>query len=273
MRHRLRAWKAALPGRAALLEGTSIAPMLEAALWGFLAASSLVLGAVISFQVRIPERALGLILAFGAGVLMSTVAYELVADSLGDAPMAGLYGVSLGVGALTFYVGSVLLARRARRSGASGGSHLESHRGAHEQGNAIVLGTILDGVPESIVLGVSLLAGPISVPVLVAVFISNVPESLGASADLREGGASRGRILQLWLLVAAVSAAASGVGHALLSGAPDALVTMVELYAGGAILAMLAESMVPEAYQKGGRAVGLATVLGFAVAATLSATV
>jgi len=246
--------------------------MLEAAFWGFLAASSLLLGALVSFQVRIPERGLGLILAFGAGVLMSTVAYELVSDSLGDAPEAGLYGLGLGAGALTFYLGSVWLARRsAGEAHAQPGERLASHRGSRQQGNAIVLGTVLDGIPESIVLGVSLLMGPVSIPVLAAVFVSNVPESLGASADLREAGVARRQILRLWLLVALASAVASGLGHALLSGAPESVVTMVEMYAGGAILAMLAESMVPEAYQKGGRPVGLATVVGFAVSATLSA--
>jgi len=252
--------------------------MLEATFWGFLAASSLILGALVSFRFRIPERGLGLILAFGAGVLMSTVAYELVSDSLGDAPAAGLYGVAMGAGALTFYLGSVWLAKRGGGDGdedaetpAQAGGRLMSHRGSRQQGNAIVLGSVLDGIPESIVLGVSLLMGPVSVPVLAAVFVSNVPEALGASADLRAAGVTQRRILGMWLVVAIASAAAAGLGYVILSGAPEPVVTMVEMYAGGAILAMLAESMVPEAYQKGGRPVGLATVLGFAVAATLSA--
>jgi len=234
--------------------------MLEAAFWGFIAASSLIAGAVVAFMVRIPDQVLGLILAFGSGVLMSTVAFELVSDSLGDAPRVGLYGLALGAGALTFYLGSVVLARR------DGGE-----RGSRNQGSTIVLGTILDGIPESVVLGLSLIAGPVSIPVLVAVFISNVPEALGASADLMAARMRRTRILALWILVALASAAASALGFVLLSGAPKEAVIMVQLYAGGAILAMLSESMAPEAYQKGGRAVGLATALGFAVAATLSA--
>jgi zinc transporter, ZIP family len=257
--------------------------MLEAAAWGFVAASSLLIGAAVSFSVRFSDRVMGLILAFGSGVLMSAVAYELVADSLGDGERALLYGLGFGLGSITFFAGSVLLARRARGQQARDDraaalaelrhQPLASHRGRREEGGgAIVLGTILDGIPESIVLGVSLVAGgPVSIPVLVAVFISNVPEALGASTDLRASGTTRGRIMALWLIVATMSAAAAGLGFAVLQNAAPWTVTMVQVFAGGAILAMLAESMIPEAYQKGGRAVGLATAMGFALAAALSA--
>ena len=245
--------------------------MLEATFWGFLAASSLILGALVSFKLRISDTWLGLIMAFGAGVLMSAVAYELVSDSLGDTSKAVEYGLALGAGALTFYVGSVLLARGGIVEIRTDDDHLPSHRGGRSQGSAIVLGSVLDGIPESIVLGLSIIAGPVSLPVLAAVFISNVPEALGASVDLQEDGTSKEHILRLWIVVAVASAVASGIGYLLLSHAAHEVVVMVQLYAGGAILAMLAESMIPEAYQKGGRAVGLATVFGFAVAAALSA--
>lgn len=253
--------------------------MLEAAFWGFVAASSLILGAVVAFAFRVPARVLGLVLAFGSGVLMSTVAYELVEDALSDVPESALFAVAFGAGAVTFYVGSVLLARRS--AGAKpvvepetpvAPAHLASHRGRRSAGGEIVLGTILDGIPESVVLGVSLLgAGAVSIPVLIAVFISNVPESLGATADLREDGEPRGRILRLWIIVAVASAIAAGLGYAVVGAAPEWVATGVQAFAGGAILAMLAESMVPEAYHKGGRAVGLAATFGFAVSAILSA--
>jgi ZIP family zinc transporter len=257
--------------------------MLEAAFWGFVAASSLILGAVIAFAFRVSDRALGLVLAFGSGVLMSTVAYELVEDALSEAPTSALFAVAFGAGAVTFYLGSVLLARRSAgpapisepetpAATPATPAHLASHRGRRSAGTEIVLGTILDGIPESVVLGLSLLGGAtVSVPVLVAVFISNVPEALGASADLRQDGEPRGRILRLWIVVALASGAAAGLGYGIVGLAPAWVVTAVQAFAGGAILAMLAESMVPEAYHKGGRAVGLATAFGFAVAAILSA--
>ncbi|MCC6831687.1 MAG: ZIP family zinc transporter [Thermoleophilia bacterium] len=263
--------------------------MLDAALWGLIAASSLVVGALIAFAVDVPDRILGLVLAFGSGVLMSTVAYELVEDALSEVPESALFAVAFGAGAVTFYVGSVLLVRGSAGPEAdeaptaplaaghaaplpAGPGHLASHRERRSAGTEIVLGTILDGIPESVVLGLSLLGGStVSVPLLVAVFISNVPEALGASADLRADGEPRGRVLRLWVIVALASAAAAGLGYAILGLAPSWVVTGVQAFAGGAILAMLAESMVPEAYHKGGRAVGLATAVGFAAAAILSA--
>jgi zinc transporter, ZIP family len=248
--------------------------MLDAALWGLIAASSLIVGATLAFTVRVSERGLGLVLAFGAGVLISAVAYELVAEALSDSSQAPIYALGFGLGSLTFFVGSVLLARMSGDSaGSDAQARLPSRRSRRTQGMAIVLGTILDGIPESVVLGVSLIgAGAVSVPMLAAIFISNVPEAMGASADLERGGVTRARILALWGIVVVASAVAAGLGYALLSSAAPQMIGFVQMFAAGAIIAMLAESMVPEAYEKGGRPVGLATALGFAVAATLSIT-
>ena len=246
--------------------------MLEAALWGLAAASSLIFGSLVAFSVRVSERSLGLVLGYGGGVLISAVAYELVAEALVDIPRIPLFAFGFGLGAVTFFVGSVLLARMADRPDANGDAdRLDSRRAPRRQGAAIVLGTVLDGIPESVVLGVSIIGGgSVSVPMLAAIFISNVPEGLGASADLERGGVARWRILALWGIVALASAGAAALGFGLLSSAAPEAIAVVQMFAGGAIIAMLAESMVPEAYEKGGRAVGLATALGFAVAASLS---
>jgi len=234
--------------------------MLEAAFWGLLGASSLIVGALLAFYVRISSRNLGLIMAFGAGVLMSAVAYELVAQALHDAPWQPELVVAFAAGAIVFYLGSRAIDRQA------GGESASSQQGA-----AIVLGAILDGIPESVVLGVSLIGGGVvSVPMLLAVFISNVPESLGASADLIDGGRSRLSVLRLWIAVTIASGIAAGFGYVALSKAPQQWISAVQMFAGGAIIAMLAESMVPEASAKGGRAVGLLTALGFAASAILS---
>jgi ZIP family zinc transporter len=212
-------------------------------------------------------------MAFGAGVLMSAVAYELVADALDDEPWLPLYVVAFASGAAVFYVGSLLLDRLTT---AGRDRRLQRRRpgstSAEAQGGAIMLGAVLDGIPESVVLGVSLIGGgSFSLPMLLAVFISNVPEALAASTDLARGGLSRARILVLWTVVALASAAAAALGYGLLDQAPGQWVASVQMFAAGAIIAMLAESMVPEAYEKAGRAVGLATAIGFAAAAVLSA--
>jgi ZIP family zinc transporter len=242
--------------------------ILSAAAWGGVAAGALLLGAAIAMVVRLPTKLLGLVLAFGAGVLMSTVAYELVEDAVRahlDSPLVALGFAS---GAAVFFVGSVALAGRrgGRGRGGSGGDD-ETRAG----GTQIVLGSVLDGIPESVVLGASLVGGAgVSVPVLAAVLISNVPEGIGASADMLAAGRSRWSVARLWLVVVAASAIAAGLGYALLRDAPLELVASAQTFAAGAIIAMLAESMFPEAYQEGGRAVGLATAFGFAVSALLS---
>jgi len=239
--------------------------MLDAAFLGLLAASSLILGALIAFVRPIGDRALGLVLAFGSGVLMSAVAYELVAEALHDGPWVPLFVLSFAWGAATFYGGSMWLDQRT-------GARPDGSPDPSAEGSAIVLGAVLDGVPESVVLGVSIIGGgAISVPMLLAVFISNVPEALGATTDLVRGGQARRRVLLLWSIVAVASAIAAGVGYLVFSRLGDLWVSAAQMFAGGAIIAMLAESMVPEASRKGGRAVGLATALGFAVAAMLSA--
>jgi ZIP family zinc transporter len=242
--------------------------VIEAGLWGLFAASSLLLGAGAAFVINLPPRAQGLILAFGAGTLFGAVAYELVEDAV-EASMIGLdVAVGFGAGAIVFYVGSIAI---EQLSGGDGGDRLESRRDPRAGGLAIVLGAVLDGIPESIVLGLSLVpGGGVGLPILLAIFLSNVPEALGASEDLSAAGFGRGRIVVLWLVVVISSGIAAGLGFALLDTAPLSLVVGMQAFAAGAILAMLAESMIPHAYEIGGRAVGLATALGFATAAYLS---
>ncbi len=232
--------------------------MLDAVLWAAIAAASLVVGALVAFIRPVSDRVLGLVLAFGAGVLISAVAYELVEDAVEDGLRSPLIAVGFALGAVAFYLGSLALERR-------GGSRSDG------DGNAVVLGAVLDGIPESVVLGLSLVGGAgISVPFLAAVFISNVPESLGASADLLRSGTSRTRIVLMWTAVVVASGLSAGLGYGLLSGAPREVVAAVQTFAAGAIIAMLAESMMPEALAKGGRAVGLATAFGFAMSALLT---
>jgi ZIP family zinc transporter len=237
--------------------------MLEAGIWGLVAASSLVLGAVIAFAFPVSDRMQGLVMAFGAGTLVSAVAYELVEEALAISEPSLLVALGFAAGALVFFVGSVAIGRMASNGPSS-------DRRGRDKGPEIVLGAVLDGIPESVVLGLSLIGGAgVSIPVLAAVFISNVPEALGASLDLANRY-SRARILGLWVMVMVASGAAAAIGYAAFKDASAEWVATIQTFAAGAIITMLAESMFPEAYDKGGRAVGLATALGFATAAVLS---
>ena len=185
--------------------------MSTAFAWGALAASSLLLGGVIALVFRVSGRVLGLILGFGAGVLISAVAYELVEDAFSTSEGGAWVAAGLAAGALVYFVGDELIDRR-------GGEKRKSMGGEQEEGTAlaIVLGIVLDGIPESVVIGLTLLeGGSVSAPVLVAVFLSNLPESIGATSGLSLAGWRPSRILGLWAVVALASALAALAGYGL----------------------------------------------------------
>ncbi|MBB2988051.1 ZIP family metal transporter [Terracoccus luteus] len=232
--------------------------MVEAVVWGVVAALSLVIGAVLGVARSWRDGLVGGVLAFGAGALISSVAFELAQEGLqkgGPVPVA----VGLALGAVTFFVADRAVERIGGRSG--GGA----------SGLPLALGALLDGIPEQAVLGIGLAAGEgVSVALLVAIFVSNLPEGIGSASDMRAGGKSRRQIVLIWVAVAVVCALATLGGYALADVAGGSLKAGIDGFAAGALLVMLVDSMVPEARRKAGRRAGLVTVLGFAVAAGLS---
>jgi zinc transporter, ZIP family len=232
--------------------------VLEAMGWALLGASSLLIGALVAFSVPIHRKVLGFILAFGSGVLVSAVAYELVEEAVTVSANSYSVGLGFAAGALVFFVGDVAIDRWLMASGG---------------GLGIVLGAVLDGIPESVVIGASLLTGETaSVAVIVAVFLSNIPESISASSDLVRGGWSRWRVLLLWVVVVVASTLAAGLGYLALEGASGSWIAGIQAFAAGAILTMLADEMLPEAfeYTDHNKTVGLAVAFGFALSAALS---
>jgi ZIP family zinc transporter len=239
--------------------------VLEAAFWGFVGGAALLLGAAGGLYVPTSQRVIGLIMGFGAGVLISALAFELTREAY-DKGGADAVAGGLALGALTFYLGDRIIDAR-------GGEHRKRSGGEQADGQpgAIVLGALLDGIPESVAIGVTLLAGKgVGAAVVGAVFLSNVPESLSAATGLQKAGHSRRWILLLWTAVAAVSALAAALGYGLLGGASDNVVAGIQAFAAGAILTMLADTMMPEAFDHGGSLAGLVTVAGFASAFLLS---
>jgi ZIP family zinc transporter len=238
----------------------------EAALWGIVAGSSLLLGALVAVRLRPGRTAIGNIMAFGSGVLISAVAYELVDEAFAKAGGSGRVAAGLTAGALAFYFGDLYIDKK-------GGADRKRSAGQQADGNprAIVLGTVLDGIPEGIVIGVSLIhGGGVSVAIIAAVFLSNLPESIAATTGLEQGGMARSTIFRRWTLIVLVVAASSLAGYALLDTASHDTFAFVEGFAGGALLVMLADTMMPEAYERANRAAGLFTVLGFALAFVLT---
>ena len=240
--------------------------MLEAFLWGLLSAGSLLVGAAIAAVHEPRRRALGLVMAFGSGVLLSAVSFELFEEAVGVSDGSAAVAVGFFAGAGVFLAGDQVISRMgfANRKSVAGAVPAAS-------GLAIVLGIVLDGLPESAVIGLTLLeAGTVGVSMVVAVFVSNIPESVAATTSLRNSGWPMSRVFALWTGTALVCGVASAAGYQLLAGAPTWALAFVFAFAGGAILAMLSTTMMPEAYEHAGPLVGLVTTFGFAVAYAIS---
>jgi ZIP family zinc transporter len=233
--------------------------------WGVVAASSLVIGALLGIARTWPDRVVGLVLAFGGGALISAVSFELAGEGIKDAgtrPVA----IGLALGALTYFGCDLLIERRLS------GSRAGARRAAGETGAALALAAILDGIPEQFVLGIGLAAGGgVSVGLLVAIFVSNLPEAIGSAAGMRVAGTSDRSIASLWIVVAALCALATGAGYAVANRTSGGFQGAINGFAAGALLVMLIDSMIPEGTRKSGRVAGLAAVFGFALATGLSA--
>ena len=239
--------------------------MGEAAIAGLIGASSLLVGAVIALVFRLPTLWIGLIMGFGVGALISAVAFELVVPAL-DATTVLVVSGGLLLGAVVFFAGDTAIERM-------GGGKRKSAEGEQEGGSArsIVFGTVLDGIPEQAVLGMSIATeGMVSIALLAGIWISNLPEALGASSGLKKSGWSGSKIVLLWSGIVVVSVAAAVLGYLIVDNVSGATGAFISAFAGGALLAMITSTMAPEAFKKSGRLVGLATTLGFILAVGLT---
>jgi zinc transporter, ZIP family len=236
--------------------------MIAAVLWGGLAAASLLIGYAMA-ERGLSNLAIGVVMGIGAGALLSAISYELIPETILHGPAAML---AFGGGAVTFFVADWLIDRR-------GGADRKDITGSQVSGSgaAIFIGTLLDNVPESIILGMSLpLGGAINVAFLAAVFISNLPEGVAGSVNLTAAGYPRRQIFWMWVALVILSAFSAGMGYLVVTQLPAIDGHVAQAFAAGAMLTMLADAMMPEAFEHGGKLVGLCTVLGFMVAAILS---
>lgn len=246
---------------------------LVAGFWGLVSGSALVLGAAIAWLVALPQRLIAAIMAVGAGVLISAVAFDLMDEAYAqggfDATAIGFLG-----GALAYTIANVLVSRRGARHRKRSGSNPDERQpaaAAAGSGVALAIGALLDGIPESIVIGVSLLdGGGVSAVTVAAVFLSNVPEGLSSAAGMKGAGRSARYVFGVWGGIALVSGIAALVGNVALAGAPADLIAAVTAIAAGAILAMLVDTMIPEATEATHEYSGLIAVTGFLAAFILT---
>ena len=238
--------------------------MGEAFFWGAVGASSLLIGAVVAYVASPSRRFIAVVMALGAGLLIGSVAFELIDEALKIAEV-GRVGLFMLIGAATFTLGNWYLDRK-------GAGDRKDSSGAQEDGSplGIVFGSILDGIPESFVLGLTVLEGGVSVGLLMGVLLSNLPEGMSSSAGLRIAGWRRGRVLGMWLAVVIVAGVSAALGYQVLGDASGHSGAFAQGFAAGALLAMVADTMLPEAYEVEKGFTGSLVVVGFAISLILS---
>jgi ZIP family zinc transporter len=245
---------------------------LMAGLWGLVGGSALLIGAGVGYLARLPQRMIAGIMAIGSGVLISAVAFDLMDEAFAR---GGFQATAIGFlgGALVYTLANIRLSRAGAKHRKRSGANPEARQPdkGTDTGLAIAVGALLDGIPESVVIGVSLLAGgTVSWVTVIAVFLSNVPEGLSSAAGMKQAGRTPGYIFGVWGGIAVISGIAALLGNLLLAGAAPALIAVITSIAAGAILAMLVDTMIPEATEKTHDYSGLIAVVGFLLAFVLS---
>jgi zinc transporter, ZIP family len=233
--------------------------------WGALGSAALLLGALLAYQFSLGRGVIAVVMALGTGVLIGSVSFELVDEALRTGTVAWVAMMVL-FGAAAFTLGDVLLTRH-------GGGDRKDTTGVQSEGSplAIVLGSMLDGIPESFVLGLTVLQGGVNISLLAGVALSNLPEGMASSSGLKAAGWARSRVMLMWSVVIVVSAVSAAAGYALLDPTTGRTGALVQAFAAGALLAMLADTLLPEAYKVEGVFTGPLVVAGFAMSLALSA--
>jgi ZIP family zinc transporter len=243
---------------------------LEAGLWGLLGGGALVIGALIAWFTPVPRKVVASVMAFGSGVLISAVAFDLMEEA---ARTGGLVATASGflAGAVLYLAADLALARRGARHRKRSGDQQPSEAQQSGSGAAIAVGALLDGVPESVVLGLGLLSGgSVSLSVLAAVFFSNVPEGLSSAAGMKRSGRSAHYVFGVWGGIAVISGLSALLGYAALGDASPEAIAVITAVAAGAILTMIADTMIPEAFEDTHAWTGLITTVGFLTAFAIS---
>ena len=243
---------------------------LQAGFWGLVGGSALLLGTAIGYFVRVPQRVIAAVMAFGAGVLISALSFDLMDEAYErggfDSTAIGFLG-----GAAVYTLANWYLAHQGAKHRKRSGDQQSSEAEDSGSGLAIAVGALLDGIPESIVIGVTMIGGgAVSGVAVAAVFLSNIPEGLSSTAGMKKAGRSAVYIFGVWGGIALISGVAALLGYAVFSHFSADTIAATTAVAAGAILAMLSDTMIPEAFESAHEFSGLITVFGFLTAFVLT---
>ena len=235
--------------------------MTQVIFYGIASGFSLLIGAGMALYFSFSQKTIARFMAFGSGVLICALTFGLMEEAFGlggfDATIIGFL-----LGGLTFILGDYIILRL-------GGRHKRNRPDEKTglNGQAIVLGALLDGVPESAALGIALFAGKgLGFLMLAAIFLSNLPEGISSVPGLLREKFTKKFVMSMWLVASVVLALIVVASYFFLREIDPNNLGIIEAFAAGAILAMLADTMMPEAYEEGGATIGIITVLGFIIA-------
>ncbi|WP_460905226.1 ZIP family metal transporter [Spirosoma areae] len=242
----------------------------QAGLWGLVSGSALLLGALLGYFLSVPQQLIAGVMAFGSGVLFSALSFELMDEAYRTGGFMAT-GSGFLAGALLYSGANYFLSHRGAKHRKRSGEEHPKEADKPGSGMAIAVGALLDGIPESIVIGLSLLGGKgVSMVAVIAVFLSNIPEGLSSAAGMKKAGRSMGYVMGVWLGIALISGLAALLGYSLFQNYSNSVIAATTALAAGAILAMLVDTMIPEAFSETREFAGLLTVIGFLVAFVLS---
>ena len=241
----------------------------QAGLWGLLAGSGLLIGAAVAvlFYKNLSHRVISAVMGFGGGVLIAVFSVDLLASAFEERPVGALFGFLLG-GAVFSALNWLLARHGAKHRNRCGGCVEQPSEAAHKgSGAAIALGAVLDGVPESLVIGLSLLeGGKVGLGLVAGFFLANIPQGLSSASGMKMAGRPHRYIFTIWIGIPVLGGLSAAAGYHLLGSAPQAPPPMILAFAAGGVLAMLAEAMIPEAFEDAQPFIGLLTALGFVAA-------